>query len=212
MSSNIELKRICQYCNTEFTAKTVIDKRHNTETIQIGESIRQRKENFLNKPEIYSEYEKEQLRIRALGEKCFVEYFQELANKRKGSNYSVWASVLKYLKNYTDKSIRFNELNENFLEGFKEYLLTTKRNKNLGLSQNTASSYFNKIKASLKQAYKEGILQVDLNSKVDTIKEQETRKAFLTIDELNKLVKSRCPECGSDQFSEVPDGGGCFYD
>jgi hypothetical protein len=33
--------------------KTSIDKQHNSETLTIGESIRQKRENFINKPEIY---------------------------------------------------------------------------------------------------------------------------------------------------------------
>ena len=74
--------------------KTPIDKQHNTETLQIGESIRQKRENFLNKPEIYSEYEKEQLRKKELGEQCFIEYFRKLANKRKASNHDNWVSAL----------------------------------------------------------------------------------------------------------------------
>jgi hypothetical protein len=53
--------------------KTPINKIHNAETLQIGESIRQKRENFLNKPEIYSEYEKEQLRKKEKGEQSFIE-------------------------------------------------------------------------------------------------------------------------------------------
>jgi hypothetical protein len=45
-------------------AKNPIDKQHNADTLKIAESIRQKRENILNKPEIYSEYEKEQLRKR----------------------------------------------------------------------------------------------------------------------------------------------------
>ena len=60
------------------------------------------------------------------------------------------------------------------------------------LSQNSALSYFNKVKFVLKQAYKDGILQIDLNAKVKPIKEAETRREFLTIEELNKLVKTEC--------------------
>ena len=56
--------------------KTPIDKQHNTETIRIAKSIRQKRENLLNKPEIYSQYEKEQLRLRELSELCFIEYFR----------------------------------------------------------------------------------------------------------------------------------------
>ena len=39
-------------------AKSPIDKQHNKETLQIAESMRQQKENKLNKPEIYTDFEK----------------------------------------------------------------------------------------------------------------------------------------------------------
>ena len=174
--------------------KTPIDKRHNTETVQIAESIRQKRENFLNKPEIYDQYEKEQLRIQEQGQRCFVEYFEKLANKRKGSNHDNWTSALQYLKTFTNESLKFIDLNEKFLEDFKEYLLTTKSNKSskTTLSQNSAVSYFNKVKATLKQAYKDGILQTDLNNKVSPIKPEETRREHLTLEELNSLVKIDC--------------------
>ena len=174
--------------------KTPIDKQHNTETLQIGESIRQKRENFLNKPEIYSEYEKEQLRKKEKGEQCFIEYFRKLANKRKASNHDNWVSALNYIEAFTNGKLKFADLNEKFLEGFKEYLLSTKSKKSdkTTLSQNSAVSYFNKVKAALKQAYKDGILQTDLNAKISPIKAAETRREYLTIEELNKLVKTPC--------------------
>lgn len=174
--------------------KTPIDKQHNTETLKIGESIRQKRENFLNKPEIYSEYEKEQLRKKELGEQCFIEYFRKLANKRKASNHDNWVSALNYIEAFTNGKLKFADLNEKFLEDFKEYLLTTKSKKSdkTTLSQNSAVSYFNKVKAALKQAYKDGILQTDLNAKISPIKAAETRREYLTLDELNKLVKTPC--------------------
>lgn len=174
--------------------KTPIDKQHNTETLQIGESIRQKRENFLNKPEIYSEYEKEQLRKKELGEQCFIEYFRKLANKRKASNHDNWVSALNYIEAFTNGKLKFADLNEKFLEDFKEYILTTKSKKSdkTTLSQNSAVSYFNKVKATLKQAYKDGILQTDLNAKISPIKAAETRREYLTIEELNKLVKTPC--------------------
>jgi len=174
--------------------KTPIDKQHNTETLKIGESIRQKRENFLNKPEIYSEFEKEQLRKKELGEQCFIEYFRKLANKRKASNHDNWVSALNYIEAFTNGKLKFADLNEKFLEDFKEYLLTTKSKKSdkTTLSQNSAVSYFNKVKATLKQAYKDGILQTDLNAKISPIKAAETRREYLTIEELNKLVKTPC--------------------
>ena len=174
--------------------KTPVDKQHNAETLKIGESIRQKRENFLNKPEIYSQYEKEQLRLKELGEQCFIEYFTKLANKRKASNHDNWVSALNYLEAFTNGKLKFADLNEKFLEDFKEYLLTTKSKKSdkTTLSQNSAVSYFNKVKAALKQAYKDGILQTDLNSKISPIKATETRREYLTIEELNSLVKTPC--------------------
>jgi integrase len=174
--------------------KSPIDKNHNFETLQIAESIRQKRENLLNKPEIYSEYEKEKLRKKEKGDQCFVEYFRKLANKRKASNHDNWVSALNYLNEFTTGSWKFSDLNETFFEDFKEHLLKakSKRSDKTTLSQNSAVSYFNKVKASLKQAYKDGILDTDLNAKVSQIKTAETRREHLTIEELNKLVKTPC--------------------
>jgi integrase len=90
--------------------------------------------------------------------------------------------------------LKFADLNETFCNEFKEYLLNTKSNKSnkVTLSQNSAVSYFNKLKAALKQAYKDGYLQTDLNAKIEPIKQAETRRNFLTIEELNSLVKTEC--------------------
>lgn len=183
-----------QVAYKELKPLTPVEKLHNTETLKIAESIRQKRENFLNKPEIYNQYEKEQLRIKEQGEKSFIEYFRKLAEKRQSSSYENWISTLNYLEAFTNGTLKFAELNEGLLEEFKDYLLTTKskRSSKTKLSQNSAVSYFNKIKAALKQAYKEGLLQTDLNTRIQPIKAEETRREYLTLDELNKLVKTPC--------------------
>lgn len=164
--------------------------------MKLGEAIRQKRENELNKPEIYNEYEKERLRKQEMGEIDFVDYYRKIANKRKGSNHNNWMSALTYLENFTNGRIKFAEVNERFLEDFKEYLLTTQSVKSTKtkatLSQNSALSYFNKIKATLKQAFKDGILQNDLSARIESIKAEETRREYLTMEELNKLAKTSC--------------------
>lgn len=171
-----------------------IDKQHNKETEQLAEQIRQKKENHLNKPEIYTGYEKEQLKIKERGEQNFIEYFKNLADKRKASNHDNWVSAYNYLLKYTKGQLKFSDLNVKFCNDFKEYLLTTKSNKSskVKLSQNSVVSYFNKLKAALKQAFKDGYLNTDLNGKVEAVKPAETQRAFLTIEELNRLVKTDC--------------------
>jgi integrase len=174
--------------------KNPIDKQGNKETFQIAEQIRQQRENYLNKPEIYTGFEKEQLRIKELGEKNFVEYFKSLADKRKATNHDNWVSAYNYLCVFTKGNLKFADVNEKFCNDFKEYLLTTKSNKSTKttLAQNSAVSYFNKLKATLKQAYKDGYLSNDLNVKIECIETQDTIKQTLTIEELNLLANSEC--------------------
>ncbi|HEY5371010.1 MAG TPA: site-specific integrase [Hanamia sp.] len=170
------------------------DKQHNKETLLLAEQIRQKRDNQLNKPEIYTGYEKEQLRIKEKGEHNFIEYFKKLVDKRKGSNYDNWVSASHYLIKFTNGKLKFSQLNETFCNDFKDYLLTTKTTKSdkAKLSQNSVVSYFNKVKAAMKQAYKDGYLQTDLNAKVEAVKQAETRRNFLTIEELNSLIKTEC--------------------
>jgi hypothetical protein len=67
----------------------------------IAEQIRLKKENELYKDEIYTVDEKERLKLIELGESNFVEYFENLMNKRSGTNYGNWSSAYKYLIAYT---------------------------------------------------------------------------------------------------------------
>ena len=174
--------------------KGPVDKQHNKDTEEIAKHIRQRKEAELNKPEIYSGYEKDQLRIREQGDKSFITYFKSLADKRKASNHDNWVSAYQYLLNFTDGTLKFAEVNEAFCNNFKDYLLTTRstRTQKSALSQNSAVSYFNKFKAALKQAYKEGLLPYDLNIRIKPIETREILKQTLTIEELNTLAKVDC--------------------
>jgi integrase len=174
--------------------KSAIDKQHNKETLQLAEQIRQKRDYSVNKPEIYTDYEKEQLRIKELGETNFVEYFKKQTDLRTSSNYGGWLSAYNYLKDFTNGSVKFSELNESFFNDFRRHLLTTKSLKSdkTILAQNSAVSYFNKIKATLKQAFKDGIIQVDINGRVDPIKTADTERNVLTIEELNKLIKTHC--------------------
>ena len=175
-------------------AKTPLEKQANKETIQLAEQIMQNRAMQYNKSEIYTGYEKEQLRLKELGEQNFVEYFKKLTDKRKYSNHDNWVSAYKYLNQFTNGQIKFSELTVQFFEDFKEYLLNTKSNKSskTNLAQNSAVSYFNKVKATLKQAFKEDYLTIDLNAKIGSIKEAETRRNFLTEDELKSLFKTDC--------------------
>jgi len=169
---------------------------HNINTLAIAEQARMQRQNMLDKPEIYSNYEIEQLKKKEKANHNFVEYFKQLTDKRKASNHDNWVSAYHYLLNFTIGCLKFSDINEFKINEFKDYLLSSKsrKNKKEYLSQNSASSYFNKIKAALRQAYKEDFLQVDINAKIDSIKPEETQRAFLSLEELNILVKTDCKD------------------
>ena len=174
--------------------KNPIEKAHNKETTLIANSICQKRTNELNKPEVYNDIEKAKLDEQQKGELSFVKYFKKLADKRKSSNHDNWISAYNYLVAFSGGELKFKDLDTVKLEEFKDYLLNTKSLKNdkKKLSQNSALSYFNKVKATLKQAFQDGILKHDLNARIKPIKALETQRNFLTLDELQELVKTPC--------------------
>lgn len=176
-------------------ASNPLQKQDNKQTLQLAEQIRQKRDNELNKPEIYTAFELEQLKAKEKGELSFIAYYEQQMEKRKGKNYFVWVSAFNYLQDFTNGNLKFADLNEKFCNDYKDYLLNakSKRSKTMNIAQNTAHSYFSKFKATLKQAYKDDLLQLDLNTKIEPIKQAETNRVFLSLEELNKLVKAECP-------------------
>lgn len=175
--------------------KDALEKQDNKQTLLLAEQIRQKRDNEINKPEVYNQFELDQLERKEKGNISFIDYYESLMDKRTGKNYNVWFSALYYLKDFANNSLRFSDVDEKFCNDFKDYLLTTKSRQSTKktIKQNTAHSYFNKFKATLKQAFKDGILNYDLNSRIETIKQVDTKKVFLSLEELNRLVKAECP-------------------
>jgi len=126
----------------------------------------------------------------------FIKYFEYLTEKRNDSdgNYGNWDSTLKHINKYVNNAdVTFNQIDKKWLEDFKEYLIkkaeTPAKKK---LSQNTQSSYFNKVRAALREALKEEIIQRNPADSVDGIKPGEPEREFLTYDELIAMSKAEC--------------------
>ncbi|MBK7489710.1 MAG: phage integrase SAM-like domain-containing protein [Bacteroidales bacterium] len=58
--------------------------------------------------------------------------------------------------------------------------------------QNSASSYYNKVRAALREAYKEGIIQRNPADETEGIKPGEPERQFLTLEELEAIAKEEC--------------------
>lgn len=172
------------------------EKEHNKEILNIANGILSTRINQVRKSEIYSPLEKQLLKQLEYDRIDFIEYFKQTTRKRKGANLKTWQSVEKYLRKYFPNGLKFGDIDEKTIEGFRDYLLTAKsiRSDKATLSQNTASSYFNKVKATLRQAFKERILREDINGRIDAIEDKETRREYLNIEELKRLIETPCED------------------
>jgi len=89
------------------------------------------------------------------------------------------------MQTYTGGRIQFGAITAEWLETFKTYLLSK-------VSQNTAHTYFSKVKASLRQAVKDKILVNNPGELVAQVKKLDTERDFLTLDEVDKLAQTPC--------------------
>lgn len=175
--------------------KNQIQKISNIENMHTAELIQIRRQNEMRKHDVYSEFEKEQLEIQRIGRGSFLEYFKNLGNKKEGNNYQIWYTAIIHFENFlSGRDVTFKDITVTLIEDYKEYLLKAKNRRDTGnsLARNTALSYYNKLKTTLKRAYKEGKLRTDINAGIDSIKELESQRNFLTLNEAKKLFATPC--------------------
>jgi len=74
--------------------------------------------------------------------------------------------------------ITLGQIDESWLMAFKQYLLQEAKiaGGNMKLSQNSALSYFNKVKAAMRQAFEEKLIQENPAARVRSIKPAETKR------------------------------------
>lgn len=175
--------------------KNQIQKNTNIQNLRTAELIQVQRQNEQNKQHIYSHFEREQLELQRIGEASFLDYFKQLSQKKTGNNLLIWNCVISHFGQFLKgQDLRFKEVSITLIEDFKDYLLNTQSLRANGktLARNTALSYYNKIKATLKRAYKEGKLNSDINAAVESIKEQESHRSFLSLEEARKLFATPC--------------------
>lgn len=125
----------------------------------------------------------------------FIEYFRQQTDKRYESlnNYGNWDSVHKHLEVFCPGGVPINQVDPKWLEDFKHYLKNIAKTKSKKqLSQNTLHSYFNKVKACLKTALREELILRNPAERVQGFKEGETKREFLTFEELKSVAKAEC--------------------
>jgi integrase len=169
------------------------------ETCIFADNVRILRQREYYNTELYSDTEQAMVEKKARGQADFIEYFKKQAAKRhKNDSKSIgvnWDRACDLLKMFTkNKPLPFAQIDMHLIESVRDFLLNAPRggNKTGTISQNTASTYFTLFKAALHQAFIDSYFDVDIAAKVKGISGVESRREYLTIEELNKLAATPC--------------------
>ncbi|PVY40849.1 site-specific recombinase XerD [Pontibacter virosus] len=169
--------------------KTQLEKHHNKETQALATNIcAQRQLAIQNLNFGFLAKEKQKITL--------LDYYRKEAARHNGSNGQVWQSSLLYMQDFFSEGQKLFELTVADCNAYKDFLLHAKSQRckrKAKISRNTAVSYFIKFKSTLKKAYREDLLKSDLNTKVSAIEPAETKREFLTLEELQALYGTDCP-------------------
>ncbi len=164
---------------------TQTEKKHNLETLDLAENIRAKRQLDI------------QVQLHGLipyhhKQRSFIEYFRHLADRQRGMNMHNWDSSVRYFQLFANEHIRFADINLSLCEDFKAFLLQGPkiRESRRGIGHNSALSYFNKFRAALKHAWREKLIDDDLHALCPGLKEIEAEVEFLTMPEIQQLIKT----------------------
>ncbi|HCE59022.1 MAG TPA: recombinase [Prolixibacteraceae bacterium] len=168
------------------------------ESMIYADGVRKLRQREYNNADLYSDTETEQAEQKERLQQNFIEYFDKVTAKRHANNSKSilinWQRAVEFLKQFTGNSLLFSQINNRTAEEFKHFLFSAPRGgkKSGTISHNTASTYFSIFKAALKQAFIDGYLTVDLSAKLKGIQKQESRREYLSVEELNILAATPC--------------------
>ncbi|MFT4153702.1 site-specific integrase [Parafilimonas sp.] len=165
--------------------KKVVDKEYNKETLAIAESVRSKRQLEINAGTF-------DFLKKRMDDINFIAYFDALAQKQKSTNIDTWLSAGKLLKKFAGSEVQSSKVDESFCNDFREFLLNSKSKRNEQLSRNSCHSYFARFRVALKQGFKDGVLTHDLYEKIKPVKQDETNRQFLSMEELQALANTEC--------------------
>jgi integrase len=165
------------------------DREQNNSTWMVAESI---------KAERLLEFQKQAAGIPVYSlDGSFIDYIKILMRARYNSkgNYENWDSALQHIMIFTEgEDVTFKMVTAEWLTRLKNYLAnaTTLNSDSKKLTPNSQYSYYNKVKAALRQAHEEGFIPANPASQVRGVKQGETHRESLTLEEVQTLISTPC--------------------
>ena len=168
--------------------KTPKEKKSNKETLHLAEQIL-----ALRKADLIQG--KFNIKNNRKSKTNFLQYYTKLKEERYESkgNYDNWDAAYKHIEAFCPQNITFDNIDEDFVRRFKRYLDKESRTKGgTPLSQNSKYTYYNKFKASLRQAFDDGYLDINVIKAVKGFDQGESKREYLTMSELQAMAKASC--------------------
>lgn len=168
------------------------------ETMLFADGIRKLRQKEYDNIDLYSDTDSAKAEQKEKSQQDFIAYFNKVTTKRHAnSSKSIqinWNRTSQFLKQFSEGALPFSKINLRTAEEFKQFLLSAPcgGGKQGTISHNTAATYFSIFKAALKQAFVDGYLTTDLSAKIKGIQEKESRREYLTVEELNTLATTPC--------------------
>lgn len=121
------------------------------------------------------------------GRTFLIDYFGDMLEHRRetGVNFETWRSTMKHLSDFPKNDVRLHDVDEMWMEKFKAFLLQR-------VSQNSAHTYFNKIKRVIHTAHRDGLIASDPAHNVSSPAQVDAQREYLTEAELVRLAKTEC--------------------
>lgn len=113
-----------------------------------------------------------------------LDYFRSVMRTRQitDATRATWDKTLRMLSMYCPNNTTFRQVTPKFVQGFRDFLDSRT------LAIGTKGVYFSKFVACLRQAMKDELIVKDPSLNVERYHKQESRRVFLTFDELRQLA------------------------
>jgi len=171
------------------------EKDHNRQATQEAELKRARYMSLFEEKSYFTNFERELYAQTQLSQNSFKSFFLDELKKRSGNTQEQWVTTFNYFNSFYPLDLTFADLNTRLVEEFKVYLLNAVSPRtNKKIHQNTALTYFKPFRAALNAALRYGFMTKDLCKQVSDIPTLETKREFLSIDEIKKIMSTECED------------------
>jgi integrase len=124
------------------------------------------------------------------GQVSFAAFFRSLVQGR----HWAWMGTLRLLEMFPLKETPVGDIDTEWLLSIQEFFLNMPTRSNRKLSQNSASTYYAKIKAALQIAVQRGLIAENPAVKIKAIQQVPSKRVYLTIEELQWLANTPCTD------------------